>query len=86
MISFTKKEKEIIDLLLQAYPLKIIAGISACSINTIHTHLRNIHMKTQTHSIPEFMVWIRNNPEKMEKPDARKSPEISFPMRILNSN
>jgi len=63
---FTKKEKEIIELLLQAHPLKVIAGFKDCSINTIHTHLRNLHMKTQTHSIPELMVWIGNHPEKLD--------------------
>jgi DNA-binding CsgD family transcriptional regulator len=63
MTFFTQKEKEIVNLLLQAHPLKVIADINKCSIHTVHTHLRNIHLKTETHSIPELMVWITRNIE-----------------------
>jgi DNA-binding NarL/FixJ family response regulator len=57
---FTPKENEIIELITKAHPLKIIADKKRNSVHTIHSHLRNIRIKTNTHSIPELMVWMRN--------------------------
>ncbi len=36
---------------------KVVADELQISIHTIDTHLRHIHMKTKTHSLPELIIW-----------------------------
>lgn len=58
---FTNREKEIINLLTQAKCRKTIASDLNLSIHTIDAHLRNIYLKTRTHSMLELFVWIMKN-------------------------
>ena len=58
---FTEREKEIIQLITQAKCRKIIANELNISIHTIDAHLRNIYLKTRTHSMLELFVWVMNN-------------------------
>ena len=55
---FTNREKEIINLIIQAKCRKTIANDLNISIHTIDAHLRNIYLKTRTHSMLELFVWI----------------------------
>jgi DNA-binding CsgD family transcriptional regulator len=59
---FSVREKEIIRLVVQAKCRKRIAGELNISIHTIDAHLRNIHIKTGTHSLPELIIWAINHP------------------------
>jgi DNA-binding NarL/FixJ family response regulator len=53
----SSREKAIIRLVAQAKCRKIIAKELKVSIHTVDTHLRHIHLKTNTHSLPELVVW-----------------------------
>lgn len=60
-IKFTKREKEIIQLIMQARCRKHIADELSVSIHTIDAHLRNIYLKTNTHSMLELFAWTVEN-------------------------
>jgi DNA-binding CsgD family transcriptional regulator len=53
----TAKEQEVLKFLKKGKHRKLIAGELNISINTLNTHLRNLHLKTNTHSIPELILW-----------------------------
>jgi DNA-binding CsgD family transcriptional regulator len=55
--NFSEREKEILRLVLQAKGRKKIADELNLSIHTVDTHLRHIHLKSNTHSLPELVVW-----------------------------
>jgi DNA-binding CsgD family transcriptional regulator len=57
---FTDREKELIALILEAHPRKIIAALLGIKVTTVSTHLRHIHTKTETHSIPELIRYVNN--------------------------
>jgi DNA-binding NarL/FixJ family response regulator len=40
---------------------KIVADELKISIHTIDAHLRHIHIKTNTHSIAELIIWAFRN-------------------------
>lgn len=52
----TAKEQEILKLLKKGKLRKQIASEMAISINTVNTHLRNLHLKTGTHSTQELIL------------------------------
>jgi DNA-binding NarL/FixJ family response regulator len=54
------RETAIIRLVAQAKCRKSIASELNMSIHTVDTHLRHIHLKTNTHSLPELMMWVMN--------------------------
>ncbi len=54
------REKEIVMLVANAKCRKIIADELDLSIHTVDAHLRNIRLKTNTHSMPELVVWAMN--------------------------
>lgn len=54
------KETEVVRLVAQAKCRKTIARELNMSIHTVDTHLRHIHLKTNTHSLPELIVWALN--------------------------
>ena len=58
--NFSVREKEIIRLVSQAKGRKTIAAELKLSIHTVDTHLRHIHMKSNTHSLTELVVWALN--------------------------
>ncbi|MGA2822769.1 MAG: helix-turn-helix transcriptional regulator [Bacteroidales bacterium] len=57
---FSAREKTILQLVAQAKCRKIIASELNLSIHTVDTHLRHIHLKTNTHSMVELLVWAMN--------------------------
>jgi DNA-binding CsgD family transcriptional regulator len=61
-VSLSKREKEIISLIIKADCRKTIAQKLNISLHTVDAHIRHIHIKTGTHSIPELIVWtLRSN-------------------------
>ncbi len=52
----TEKEQEVLKLLKKGKHRKQIACEMDISINTVNTHLRNLHLKTGTHSIQELIL------------------------------
>ncbi len=54
------REQAIVRLVAQAKCRKTIATELKMSIHTVDTHLRHIHLKTNTHSLPELLVWALN--------------------------
>lgn len=58
---FSIREVEVLELILQAKSRKMIASELNISIHTVDTHLRNIHLKTKTHSMAELIMWLINN-------------------------
>jgi DNA-binding NarL/FixJ family response regulator len=58
---FSSREKEIIAMVASAKCRKAIAFELDLSIHTVDTHLRNIRLKTNTHSLPELIIWAMNH-------------------------
>ncbi len=44
----------------EAKSRKTIASELKISIHTVDTHIRHIHLKTNTHSLPELVIWAMN--------------------------
>lgn len=57
VVNLTKREREIIFLITKALCRKNIAKNLNISLHTVDTHIRHIHLKTNTHSIAELIVW-----------------------------
>ena len=56
----SSREVAILRLVVQAKCRKHIADELNLSIHTVDTHLRHIHLKTNTHSLPELVLWALN--------------------------
>jgi DNA-binding CsgD family transcriptional regulator len=56
--TLTKRENEIVHFIVLGKDRKYIADHLKISINTIDSHIRNIHIKTKTHSLSEVIVWF----------------------------
>jgi len=54
------REKAIILMVAEAKSRKTIASELKISIHTVDTHIRHIHLKTNTHSLPELVIWAMN--------------------------
>jgi DNA-binding CsgD family transcriptional regulator len=61
IIELSKREKEIIILVSKATCRKDIAKNLNISLHTVDTHLRHLRLETNTHSIPELIIWALNN-------------------------
>jgi DNA-binding CsgD family transcriptional regulator len=59
-IMLSAREKAIIQLVAQAKCRKTIASEMNLSIHTVDTHLRHIHLKTNTHTVSELLLWAIN--------------------------
>ena len=66
--NFSSREKEIIRLVTQAKGRKKIADELNLSIHTVDTHLRHIHIKSNTHSLTELIVWAMNGHKHIISP------------------
>lgn len=53
----SNREKNILGLMTQGKCRKNIASELNLSIHTIDTHLRHLHLKTNTHSPVELIIW-----------------------------
>jgi DNA-binding CsgD family transcriptional regulator len=56
-LELSVREKEIVYKVSQAKCRKMIACELNISIHTVDSHLRSLHLKTGTHSLPELVVW-----------------------------
>jgi len=56
----SSREVAILRLVVQAKCRKHIADELKLSIHTVDTHLRHIHLKTNTHSLSELVLWALN--------------------------
>lgn len=54
---FTERELEVLALLKKAKQRKHVADELGISINTLNAHVRHLHLKTGTHSLPELIIW-----------------------------
>lgn len=61
IIELSNREKEIIILISKATCRKDIARELNISLHTVDAHLRHLRLKTNTHSIPELIIWALNN-------------------------
>jgi DNA-binding CsgD family transcriptional regulator len=61
VIKLSRREKEIIILLSKATCRKIISRNLKISLHTVDAHLRHLRIKTNTHSIPELIIWALEN-------------------------
>lgn len=60
-INMTKREREILSLLLRGQNNNNIANQLGISERTIEAHRRNIYIKTGVHSITQLTLWAINN-------------------------
>lgn len=58
---FTDKEKEVLNLLAEGKPCKEISSVLKINIRTAESHIRNIHLKTNTHSLIELGILAYKN-------------------------
>ena len=63
--NITKREKQILNLISQAKNRRVIALELNISINTLDKHLHHIHIKTNTRSSSELILWILSNKDKI---------------------
>ena len=56
---------------------KTIAEELNISIHTVDTHLKHIHLKTKTHSLPELIVWALNNYD-LKSDEVQNNPLYKF--------
>ncbi|MFI5219347.1 MAG: response regulator transcription factor [Bacteroidia bacterium] len=61
----TKREKEIVNLVGKGKTHKEITDELKIKESTLNTHLKNIHPKTNTHSMAQLALWARDNPDKL---------------------
>lgn len=54
---FTERELEVLALLKKAKQRKHVADDLGISIHTVNAHIRSLHLKTRTHSLPELIIW-----------------------------
>ncbi|MFH0893257.1 MAG: LuxR C-terminal-related transcriptional regulator [Bacteroidota bacterium] len=59
--SLTKREKEIIRLVIQGNPTKIIADTLSISVSTAETHRKNIMRKLDVHNVAELIKYSSEN-------------------------
>ena len=55
------RERDVIKLVAEAKCRKIIASDLNISIHTVDTHIRHLHLKTNTHSLSELLIWSLHN-------------------------
>lgn len=60
-IKITKREKQILNLILKGQNNNKIAKQLGISERTIETHRRNIYIKTGVHSLSQLTLWAINN-------------------------
>jgi DNA-binding CsgD family transcriptional regulator len=68
-IMLSDREKAIIQLVAQAKGRKAIASELKLSIHTVDTHLRHIHLKTNTHTVSELLLWAINTERLLISPN-----------------
>ena len=56
--TFTKREQEVINLIIQAKNRKTIATCLAISVNTLDKHIYHIHLKTDTHTTSQLILYV----------------------------
>jgi len=61
VVKLSNREKEIIKLISIAICRKDIAKHLDISLHTVDAHLRNLRLKTNTHSITELIIWALDN-------------------------
>lgn len=59
-VEFTAREKEVLELLNIPLTIKEISKKLDVSIYTIKTHVRNLHIKTQTHTLLQLVTFYHN--------------------------
>lgn len=57
----TKREIEVVQLIAKGKDRKKIADELDVSIHTVDSHIRHIHLKTDTHSLSEIVIWSLSN-------------------------
>ncbi|MGD1822504.1 MAG: response regulator transcription factor [Pleomorphochaeta sp.] len=60
-IKITKREKQILGLILKGENNNQIANLLGVSERTVEAHRRNIYIKTGVHSITQLTLWAINN-------------------------
>lgn len=55
--TLTPAELEVLDMLLGSVRVQEIALRRARKVSTIRWHVRQLHTKTETHSIAELVLW-----------------------------
>lgn len=53
----TKKERQVVALLLKRAAPAVIAERLSISVYTVRAHIRAIHLKTETHDMVSLVMW-----------------------------
>ena len=54
----TDREREVLACLGEGIPVKAIAPALGVELNTARGHVRSLHLKTDTHSLVELVLWL----------------------------
>ena len=60
-IKFSKREKEILKLIMEGFSRKMIKAALKLSINTVDDYLKSVRHKTSTHSRAELLHFLYKN-------------------------
>ncbi len=66
---FSRREQQIVDLLLQAKSIKDVALALDLSANTVKDYAKNIYRKAKVHSARELMLQVASPPRLPPQPD-----------------
>lgn len=73
--ALTPAESEVLDMLLASVRVQEIALRRASTVSTIRWHVRQLHTKTETHSLAELVLWGVHHSGCclfLESPDAKR--------------
>jgi DNA-binding NarL/FixJ family response regulator len=60
-LPLTPREAEILDALVHGQDIASIAEVLVISVATTRTHIRNLHLKTNTHTLIQLASWGREH-------------------------
>ena len=61
----TNREKEVVNGIAKGKTNKEISSDLGISIKTLETHMKNIHLKLNTHDKVGVTLWVKDNSDKI---------------------
>lgn len=61
--ALTRRQREVASLLAQGFSIPRIAEWLVVSVNTVRTHVKNLHTRTSTHDLVALVRWANEHME-----------------------
>lgn len=62
----TPRESQVIEVLMQGLPRKLVAVQLGITLRTLDTHIRHVYDKLRIHTLGELNLWYRNRSNKYD--------------------